>query len=431
MDEGRPAVPGTISRRGIVGSLVALPFVLRSGIAAAAPVDASLLGGQAEWRQGYDSASRIKNVRSSAPILSPQTLAATEQAALRYQQIVAQGGWQTLARGERLKLGARSPAVVALRQRLIQSDDLDPSQDASPVFDSFVEASVKRFQGRNGLGQTGVVGPQTYAALNVPADIRLRQLEINLVRLRSYSGNLGNRYITANIPAAYVETVENGVVATRHTAVVGKADRQSPVMNARITEVNFNPFWTVPVSIVRKDLIPKMQAEPNYLTENKIHIFDRNGQEIPPQQINWNSEEAVNYRFRQEPGAINSMGTIRVNIINPHGVYMHDTPAKGLFGDDYRFHSSGCMRVQNIREYVAWLLRETPGWGRPQIEEAIRSGNRIDARIVQPVNAYWVYITAWATPEGVVQVREDSYGKDGIGPGALSAALRAGDDEPL
>jgi murein L,D-transpeptidase YcbB/YkuD len=414
-----------LSRRSLLLALLSVPVAAK-----AAPVDGALGGGQAEWRQGYDSASRVKNVRSSTPILSQGTLAATEQVVARYQQIVAAGGWGVLPSRDRLKLGSRGPGVIALRQRLIATGDMDATAGSSPIFDSYVEASVKRFQGRHGLGQTGVVGAQTYAALNVPAEVRLRQLEINLVRLRSYSGNLGNRYVTANIPAAYVETVENGVVATRHAAVVGKQDRQSPVMTTKISEVNFNPFWTVPSSIIRKDLIPKMQAEPNYLTENKIRIFNGAGQEVSPQQINWNSDEALNYRFRQDPGAINSMGSIRVNTPSPHGVYMHDTPAKGLFGDDYRFHSSGCMRVQNVREYVAWLLKDTPGWDRSKIVETINSGARVDARMVAPVNTYWVYITAWATPEGVVQFRDDIYGKDGFGPGAVTQALRQGDDEP-
>ncbi len=134
---------------------------------------------------------------------------------------------------------------------------------------------MKRYQARHGLTPTGVVGAQTFAALNTPAEIRLKQLEINLQRLRSYSGNLGSRFVITNIPAAYVETVENGQVATRHVAGVGKIDRQSPIMNAKILNVNFNPFWTVPASIIRKDLIPLMRKNPNYLTEQKIRIFNR------------------------------------------------------------------------------------------------------------------------------------------------------------
>jgi murein L,D-transpeptidase YcbB/YkuD len=285
------------------------------------------------------------------------------------------------------------------------------------VFDSYVQAGVRRFQARHGIGATGVVAQQTFQALNVPVQERLRQLEINLVRLRSFSGNLGNRFITMNIPAAAVETVEAGQVFRHHAAGVGKIDRQSPVMQAKVVEVNFNPFWTVPVSIIRKDLIPKMQADPNYLSENKIRVIDKNGNEVAPSAINWNSMEAVNYRFRQDPGAdVNSLGVVRINIPNPHGVYMHDTPAKGIFGDDFRFVSSGCVRVQNIRDYVAWILKDAPGWDRDQIDEAIRSGQRIDARPVQPVPVYWVYVTAWAN-DGLVQFRDDIYQRDGFGSG--------------
>jgi murein L,D-transpeptidase YcbB/YkuD len=389
-------------------------------------------GGQAEWRQSYDASPlRDKPVKSSAPILSPQTIQATEMALQQLQQIVAQGGWRPLPAGQRMKLGSKSPTVVALRERLAQGGDLDGRNSGSPIFDSYVDAGVKRFQERHGLGATGVVGPQTIAAFNVPADIRLRQLEINLIRLKAKGQNLSGRYVMANIPAAYVETVENNVVATRHVAGVGKIDRQSPIMDAKIYNVNFNPFWTVPASIIRKDLIPKMQKDPNYLTEQKIRIYNKQGQQLQPSQVNWNSYEATNYMFRQDPGAdINSMGVVRIDIANPHGVYMHDTPAKGIFGDDFRFVSSGCIRLQNVREFVAWILKETPNWGRDQIEAAIRSGNRIDARPAAQLPVYWVYITAWATPEGAIQFRDDIYGKDGFGPGAVTAAIQQGNSEP-
>ena len=207
----------------------------------------------------------------------------------------------------------------------------------------------------------------------MPAAVRLAQLRTNVVRLRSLSGNLGNRYVVCNIPAARIEAIEGGVAVSRHTAVAGKPDRPSPDINSKIVEVNFNPYWTVPVSIVRRDLIPKMQAEPDYLTSNHIRIFDMKGEELTPSQINWYSEEAVNYRFKQDPGDFNSLGSIRINFPSKDGVYMHDTPAKGLFGEDMRFHSSGCVRVQNVRELVNWLLQETPGWSRQEIDAVIKS----------------------------------------------------------
>jgi murein L,D-transpeptidase YcbB/YkuD len=121
---------------------------------------------------------------------------------------------------------------------------------------------------------------------------------------------------------------------------------------------------------------------------------------------------------------------VRINIANPHGVYMHDTPAKGIFGDDYRFVSSGCVRVQNVRDYIYWILKDNPQWTRDAIDAALRSGQRIDARPAEPIPVYWVYITAWGTPEGVIQFRDDIYGKDGVGPGAVIQALREGDDRP-
>lgn len=394
-------------------------LALLSGAATAATAPA--WAQQAEWRQSYDSGARNAVARSSTPTLSPETLQATEQAIVAYRDLAARGGWAPIQLSDKLGVGSRGPGVVALRQRLIITGDLDPAAGTSNIYDSYVESGVRRFQSRVGLSTTGAINRATLTALNVPIERRIRQLETNVVRLRTWSGNLGNRYVVANIPAASVETVENGHVATRHAAGVGKSDRQSPLLQTKIPEVNFNPTWTVPASIIRKDLIPKMRKEPSYLTENKIRIIGPAG-EIAPERVNWNSDEATRYTFRQDPGGeFNSLGFVRINIPSPHGVYMHDTPAKGIFGDDFRFVSSGCIRVQNVRDYIAWLLKETPGWDRAKIDEVIQSGERINARISNPVPCYWVYVTAWATPDGGVQFRDDIYNKDGLGPAPVAA----------
>ncbi|AYO85489.1 MULTISPECIES: L,D-transpeptidase family protein [Methylobacterium] len=387
---------------------------------------------QAEWAQDYASPAGMQVQRETVPILSPQTVAATEQMVERYREIVNRGGWRPVSGAERLRVGAKGPAVAAVRQRLIVTGDLDPAAGGSGVYDSYVAAGVKRFQARHGLSQTGAMSLATQQAMNVPADVRLHQLETNVVRLRSYSGDLGRRFVIMNIPAALVETVENGQVVTLHAAGVGKIDRQSPIMNTKATQINFNPTWTVPASIVKKDLIPKMQKDPNYLTDNKIHILSGNG-EVSPRSINWNSDEGTRYTYRQESGAdFNSMGIVRINIPNPYGVFMHDTNTKGVFGDDFRFISSGCVRVQNVREYITWLLKETPGWGREQVEQAIESGKRVDANIAQPVPVYWTYITAWATPDGLVQFRDDIYKRDGVNvPSTIGAPTPVASAEPL
>jgi murein L,D-transpeptidase YcbB/YkuD len=230
-----------------------------------------------------------------------------------------------------------------------------------------------------------------------------------------------------NIPGAQVEAVENGVVELRHTAVVGRPDRPSPELKVKALAVNFNPFWTVPASIVRKDLIPRMQQHPNYLAKNHIRIYDPHGNELQADQINWYSDDATHYMFRADPGAVNPLGVVRINIANKDGVYMHDTPEKNLFGEDERFDSSGCVRVQNVRELVDWLLQDNGGWDRNRIDQVIRSGQRLDVKLTRPVPVYWVYITAWANPDGVVQFRPDIYDKDGLGQ---IAALDGAPDAP-
>lgn len=405
-----------LSRRALLTGSLALVFT---------PATVALAQTQAEWSQNYEAVSRTRVQRTSTPMLSAESLAATEQMIEYYRNIAARGGWMPVQGVQGLRVGSKSPAVMALRQRLIITGDLDQNAGESPIYDSYVEAAVRRFQARHGISSTGTVTAPTVAAMNVPVDIRIRQLEINVSRLRTLvSGGLSNRYAVANIPAALVETVEGGVVHTRHAAGVGKIDRQSPLLNSKVVEVNFNPFWTAPASVVKKDLIPKMQKEPNYLAENKIRIFNGAGQEIPSSQINWFSDEATRYRFRQDPGGdLNSMGFVRINIPNQHGVYMHDTPSKGIFGDDFRFVSSGCIRIQNVRDYIEWLLKDTPGWSREQIDATFKSGERIDARLATAVPIHWIYMTAWATPDGLVQFRDDIYNKDGLG-NAIPVASR-------
>jgi murein L,D-transpeptidase YcbB/YkuD len=413
-------------------NLLSLGASLTAGLAAGAMARAARAQGQtpdqmldaliqenqdSSLDSGFDSSSRnVRLPKKTLPTLSPSTAQTTEASISQYEAIVAKGGWPEVpAIAEGARVGVKSAAIPALRQRLAVAGDLELNSGEGQVFDSFVDAAVRRFQVRHGLHPDGVVHDTTLRALNVSAELRLQQLKINATRLKQLTGNLGNRLVVANIPAAQIEAIENGVAVTRHTAVAGKPDRPSPDINSKIIQINFNPFWTVPVSIVRKDLIPKMQAEPDYLTKNHIRIYDAKNNEAPPSQIDWYSTEAVNYKFKQDAGNFNSLGSIRINFPSAFGVYMHDTPAKNLFGEDFRFASSGCMRVQNVRELVYWILQESPGWSRPEIDEVIKSGERKDAKVAKAVPLYWVYVTAWATPDGVVQFRDDIYNRDGFG----------------
>jgi murein L,D-transpeptidase YcbB/YkuD len=416
-----------LSRRALFSATAGAAFAVALGSipSRAQEQDAS----QAEWPQSYEASPKMALQREATPILSSATVDATQAAIQKYQDIVAKGGWEAVPAGPEQRIGSRGGAVEVLRQRLVASGDLDQVAGSGQVYDSLVEAGVKRFQARNGLNRSGVVDKDTLASLNVSAATRLQQLETNIVRLRAYSGDLGERYVIVNLPGASVETVENGVVYSHHRAGVGRMDRQSPIMQTKATEINFNPYWHVPPSLIKKDLIPKMKANPDYLAEEKIHILDKDGQDVSPSSINWNSDEATHFSYRQEPGSeLDALGFVRINIPNPYGVYMHDTPEKGVFGDDFRFVSSGCVRVQDVRDYVAWLLKDNPGWSRDQIDEVIRSGQQQNVKLTQPVNVYWIYVTAWATPDGVVQFRPDIYQRDGAGPGPVASAVPV---EPL
>ncbi|MFZ1774136.1 MAG: L,D-transpeptidase family protein, partial [Rhizobiaceae bacterium] len=375
------------SRRSFLASAGAFAAALATGGARAEDVIQDIIQSprRGNWNDQFDArAGQSGKVASTLPIFSPQTITNIENAMYAYQQIVAQGGWPQVPATKKLKLGVIDPDVEPLRKRLMVSGDLSTRAGMSQSYDSYVDAAVKRFQARHGLPNDGVMGKYTYAALNVSAQVRLGQLETNLVRLRSMGGFLGDRYVMVNVPAAQIEAVENGRVVQRHTAIVGKIDRQTPILNSKINEVIINPYWNAPVSIVKKDIIPLMRKDPTYLTRNAIRIFDQAGQEIDPATVNWQSEDAVAFRFRQDPGKINAMASVKINFPNPHDTYMHDTPQQSLFNKLLRFESSGCVRVQNVRDLVTWLLRDTAGWNRQRFEQTIKSGENTPVTLAAP-----------------------------------------------
>jgi murein L,D-transpeptidase YcbB/YkuD len=407
------------SRRFFLSGVGALAMAALSGPVSAQDVISEILQSErrGNWDDTFDArASQGDKVASNLPIFSPQTVMYIEQAVAQYSGIVAQGGWPMVPATKKLQLGVVDPDVVALRKRLMVSGDLSTSAGISESFDTYVDAAVKRFQARHGLSETGSVGPLTFAALNVPAETRVRQLAASMERLAGTSFIFGQRYVVVNIPAAVVEAVANGRVERRYVAVVGKPDRPSPTLTTNITAVNLNPTWTVPVSLIRKDIIPHVRKDPAYLAKMKIRIFDGKGQEVDPQTLDWSTEKAVNYTLRQDPGEINSLGQIRIDMPNKHAVYMHDTPKKRLFAQDVRFHSSGCVRVADVGSFVEWLLHGTAGpkgpWTKPEIDAAIATTARQDIRLDKPVPVAWVYLTGYATPDGTAHFRNDVYGLD-------------------
>jgi L,D-transpeptidase YcbB len=346
------------------------------------------------------------------PSLGPETFVATGRAAEFYLRIAENGGWPTLPAGAALKAGDKGPLVARLRQRLAISGDLAPDAAPSDAYDAVLVAAVTAFQARHGLPETGILGPRTLAALNVPADRRYRQLAASTQRLLGSSFPFGPRYVVVNIPAATVEAVEQGKVVRRYVAVVGKKDRPSPPVEAKLVSVNLNPTWTLPVSIIKRDIIPQMRKDPTYLAKHRIRIFGASGQEIDPMKIDWATERAADFTLRQDPGVANSLGQVRIDMPNRHAVYLHDTPTKRLFAAQDRFHSSGCVRVAHVRDLAAWLLEGTPNGAPGAIEAGIASGERRDLKLPAPVPVAFVYLTGYATTDGTVHFRDDVYGLD-------------------
>ncbi len=356
-------------------------------------------------------------INSDEPILSINTANNLQLAVLQYEQFVAKGGWKQLSRNVyTLRLGADSRGVNSLRSRLIDSGDIiNPKKSNSDIFDGELDAGLRFFQARHGLNVNGKVDAETFYALNVPAKDRLAQLRLNSLRVEKIAGSLSDRYVVVNIPAASIEAVDFSKITRRHTAVVGRADRQTPILKSKIHQINFNPYWHVPKSIIRKDLTKYMQEDPEYLTKFRIIIYDNQRNIIDPKTIDWTTDEAVQYAFRQEPGAENSLGRVRMNFANKHSVYLHDTPGKSLFGQNRRFNSSGCVRVEDVDQMVAWVLQNNEGWDVDAVNTMFNSGERVDVSVKSPPPIHMTYITAWANKQGTVSFRDDVYEFDKMG----------------
>jgi murein L,D-transpeptidase YcbB/YkuD len=351
--------------------------------------------------------------KAPEPTFDEGTALRIAAAMLSYSALEVRGGWPTLpASAAKLAPGASGPEVAQLRRRLAMTDDLAPEQEAGQNYDVAVAAAVRRFQARHGLEQTGSVGPKTLIALNVPVTRRLRQLAASLDRLAAMDFTFGQRYVVVNLAAAFAEAIEGDKVVRRYVVQVGKPDRPSPTLTTHITAVNLNPTWTVPLGILKKDVIPKMRKDPGYAARMHIKVLDAAGSEVDPTTVDWNSDRAPNFTLRQDSGNWNALGSVRIDMPNPHSVYMHDTNHKEFFSADYRFQSSGCTRVEDPRALAAWLLEETPGWSRKEIDAGIAKGVKIDIRLARKVPVAWVYLTGWVTREGTIHFRDDVYGHD-------------------
>ncbi|MFL6798813.1 MAG: murein L,D-transpeptidase [Xanthobacteraceae bacterium] len=377
--------------------------------------------------------SKMAMSQSPQPTFDEGTIQRISAAMLSYSALEVQGGWPSLPPSTKYALGANGPEVALLRQRLAITDDLPAGKGSGEVFDEALASGVRHFQARHGLEETGVVGPKTLAALNVPVGKRLRQLGASVDRLALMDFTFAQRYVVVNLPGAFAEAIEGGNVVRRYVVQVGRPERPSPTLTTQITTVNLNPTWTVPLGILKKDVIPKMRKDPGYAARMHMRVLDGAGHEVDPAAVDWQSERAPGFTIRQDSGTWNALGAVRIDMPNSHSVYMHDTNHKDLFSADYRFQSSGCTRVEDPRALAAWLLADNPGWTRAQIDAVIAKGDRNDIRLGHKVPVAWIYLTGWATVDGLIHFRDDVYRHDdkpalmsGARPRVASAARASG-----
>lgn len=341
-----------------------------------------------------------------------------KQALQRYRSISAHGGWPTdLPAEAHLRQGEGNPSVGLLRARLRASDGtrgagffsrLVQVFRGSDFFDEGLARDLTRFEERHGLEPDGVLDAGAIAALNVPVGQRIRQIELNLERLRWLPDELGSRYIMVNIPTFELEAFEDGRRTLKMRVATGTKEYPTPIFSERMTEVVFSPYWNIPRRIAREEWIPEVVRNPDYLRENGLEII-KGDRVLDPRKVDWRDE---NLRLRQRPGAANTLGLVKFAFPNRFNVYLHDTPYESDFHRAARDRSHGCVRIEEPAELAQWVLKGQDDWTRERIEAAMHAGKEERVEIERPIPVYLIYQTVWVAEDGSVRFSGDPYDRD-------------------
>jgi len=363
-----------------------------------------------------------------------------KQAISHYKVIMAQGGWSSIPAGPIMQKGEAGERVVALRNRLSMTvNPVLTAKENEDLFDENVADAVRIFQARQGLDVDGVVGPATLKALNISVEERIRQIELNLERWRWLPLDLGQRHIIVNIAGFELDVVENNSSVMKMKVVVGKQFRRTPVFSGKMSYLVLSPYWHIPPSLAVKDKLPLIRKDPDYLSNHEIKVFQGWGAEsleINTDSVDWSKIGAknFNYRLRQEPGPINALGRVKFMFPNKFNVYLHDTPSRELFEKTVRSFSSGCIRIEDPIGLAEYLLLDYPEWNRQAMLSAIDKRTEKSIQLKQKMPVHLLYWTAWIDSEGILQFRDDIYGRDALldvalqeKPPALSSATTFSD----
>jgi len=343
----------------------------------------------------------------------------------KYRTIMAGGGWPTVSSGPVLEVDSHGPRVPELRKRLRATGDLvglDPHDPEKS--DSGLEAAVKRFQMRHGIDPDGKAGPRTIEELNVPVETRINQLRASLERMRWVFRDLPDTFLIVDIAGFHAYLVEGGETTWETRVQVGKPYHATPVFKDTVRYLDFNPTWTIPPGILRKETLPAIRRDPSYLSRNNMSVVTTSGKIVDPSTIDWaaTASKGFPYMIRQEPGPHNALGRVKFMFPNKYMVYLHDTPSKGLFARTERAFSHGCIRTQNPFD-LAELLLGDQGWDRARIDQVLASKKTTRINLKEPITVMLLYWTAEANEDGTVFFRKDVYNRD--------APIIEGLDEPF
>ena len=339
---------------------------------------------------------------------------ALSRALVEYRKIEAEGGWAAVPEGETLKEGMRDQRVIKLRERLIVTGDLKIEGSVDNLFDEELARGVENFQKRHGLDVDGVAGKMTIAALNIPVSGKIDRIRVNLERLRWVLQDDSRSFIVVNIAGFELFYGKDEEILWRARVQVGKEYRKTPVFRADLEYIVFNPTWTVPPTILKKDMIPKAAKDPSYLDGKNIRVIDNKGRIIPSRDVDWNKylKGGFPYTLRQDPGPNNALGRVKFIFPNKHFVFLHDTPSRSLFSRSKRTFSSGCIRLENPLEFSEFLLNDPEDWNIRKIEQLIESAETKTVHLDQPLPVFMLYWTAFVRFDGTVDFREDIYNRD-------------------
>lgn len=329
-------------------------------------------------------------------------------ALVRYREIESRGGWPLVPEGPVLERGQTGQRVSVLRRRL-DLEGYGPFREGEhELFSEELEQAVKTFQQRHGLAQDGRVGRESVASLNVSAEQRVEQIQLNMERWRWMTRELPARRIEVNIAAAELELFDAGRLALSMKTIVGSPRHPTPMLRSEVRAVIVNPVWNVPDSITRNEILPRLRRDSDYLRAQDMLILDR-PEDPYGLQVNWKRGlGSTRPRLQQQPGPLNALGRLKFDMPNPFDVYLHDTPARALFDRSARALSHGCIRLQFPNRLAAYLLHD------PDEKFSNRIGEKYPTRLEldDGIPVYLVYWTVFVPADDNVHFREDIYGHD-------------------